>query len=78
MEFLKGKRTYIQAILVGLMGALFGLDTMLHDIADTPAFETAWLSASTYAAIGAMLGGGAMFTMRAAIPATDVKVVKAN
>lgn len=51
LKKLEGKRTFIGAVLLSLLGAVSSLDLLLHD------GTYGWLSGAQYASIGAIIGG---------------------
>ena len=64
---LKGKRTYILSLCLGILAVMFRLDTLLHDLPETEVIETAWLTLEWYTTIGAVLGGGGLAALRAGV-----------
>lgn len=64
---LSGKKTHLFSLGIQILGAMFLLDTLLHDDTATAVVETTWLTWEQYAAIGAVLGGGSIQALRAAV-----------
>jgi len=51
LNLLNGRKTYLGAVLLSLLGAVSSLDLLLHD------GTYGWLSGAQYASIGAIIGG---------------------
>lgn len=77
LKSLSGKRTHLLSLLVQLLGALFLADSLVHDDpATADVIETAWLTASQYAALAAMLGAGSLQALRAGVKSEAEKLAK--
>lgn len=61
LKKLEGKRTFIGAVLLSLLGLVGSLDALLHD------GHTVWLTEVQYAGIGAFIGGLTGVAMRIAV-----------
>ena len=61
LKMLQGKKTYLGAIALSLLGAVGSLDALLHD------GQTVWLSTAQYTAIGVFIGGLTGVAMRIAV-----------